>query len=187
MTLAAHSTVLVTAFRNALPVACLLLCPAWRRMAVIRRRLCCLQAAAGVPLGSNRSCIWMMLNNISIAEAGKLQCHWPGAAITGPTELHGEMAGPSGSTHIHAHELSEQQLEALEQMAAATAAKGPAAASVQFPGPGLAAAGEPGQRVQRQRTAEFGGGEAPGQRGRANDTAAAATEALLLCLTACVG
>lgn len=91
---------------------CLVLCPALRRSAAKRRRLCCLQAAAGLPLGSNRSRVWMMLNNISIAEGGKLQCHWPGAAITGPTELHGEVAGQS--SHTHAHELSAQQLQALE-------------------------------------------------------------------------
>jgi len=63
------------------------------------------QAVIAAQSGSSRIRTITVLQNVSLAEAGRILCAWPNGNITSPTEI----TGPANRGHAHAHAVLEQQ------------------------------------------------------------------------------
>lgn len=64
--------------------------------------LLALQTALASKSTSTRTRVWTLINNISIAEDGIMQCPWPDGNVTYPTQLLGPVVhtyGPSARVH----------------------------------------------------------------------------------------
>jgi hypothetical protein len=60
------------------------------------------QAALASKSTSTRTRVWTLINNVSIAENGDMQCSWPDGNVTYPTQLLGHVVhthGPSARVH----------------------------------------------------------------------------------------
>lgn len=108
--------------------------------------VCRLQAAAAAHLGSNRTRVLTMLNNISLAQAGSSSCAWVDGNISTTTEIYGNRL-PSRQSHNHAHGVNKETVEMqLAQMSQNGSASPP-----QFPGPGFQPGSALAQPVRQQQ------------------------------------
>lgn len=77
---------------------------------------CHLQTALASKSTSTRTRVWTLIKNVSIADAGGLQCPWPDGNITYPTQLLGPVVhtfGPSARVHDNGVVASPLSPEAI--------------------------------------------------------------------------